>query len=93
MMPVNKSGLELLNPVTSAQEKYLISTRGSTELVRAVTGGGAFSNSDHLRTLSEEQRDGKKDRDVVHKSRLKGLVSDLKGNDKRLLLRAKSTGA
>ena len=62
-------------------------------MVRAATGGGAFSNANHLRTLSEERCDGKKDRDVVYESRLKGLVSNLKGTDKRLLLRAKSTGA
>ena len=54
MMPVKKYGLGLLNLVTSSQEKYLSSQRGITELVQAVTGGGAFSNADHLRTLSEE---------------------------------------
>ena len=92
-MPVKKSGLRLLNPVTSSQEKYLIYTRGSPELVQAVTGGGSFSNSDHLQTLSEEWLDGEEYRDVLHESRLKGLVSDLQGTDKRLLLRTKSTGA
>ena len=52
-MPVKKYGLGLLNSVTSAQKKYLRSMLGSIEEVRAVTGGGAFSNADHLRTLSE----------------------------------------
>ena len=47
-MPVNKYGLGLLNTVTFEQEKYLSSTRGSTELVRAVTGGERLSNGDHL---------------------------------------------
>ena len=56
-------------------------------------GGGSLSNADHLKTLSEEHRDRKKYRDVAKKYRLKGLVQDLKGTDKRLLLRAKSTGA
>ena len=69
-MSVNKAGLGILNPVTSDQENYLSFTQGSAELTRAVTGGGEFSNADHLRTLSEERRDGKKDRDVSHKSRL-----------------------
>ena len=73
-MPVKKSGLGLLNPVTSSKEKYLRSQRGSAEIVWGVTRGGAFSNADHLRNLSEERRDGKKDRDVAHKSRLKGIV-------------------
>ena len=67
--------------------------RGRTELLWAVIGGGALSNADHLCTLSEERRDGKKDQDVVHKSILKGLVHNFKGTDKRLLLRAKSSGA
>ena len=87
-MPVNKSGLVLLNPVTSSQEKCLSSIRGSAELVRAVTGGGAFSNADHLRTLSEERRGGKK-----HEYRFKGWVRNIKGTDKRLLLCAKITAA
>ena len=56
-MTVRKSGLGLLNPVTSAQEKYLISTGGSAELVQAVTGGGEFYNANHLRILSEEQHE------------------------------------
>ena len=92
-MPVNKSVLCLLNLVTSEQDNHLSSTRGSTELVRAMTGGISFSNADHIRTLSEEQRDRKKYRDVAHKSRLKVLVCDLKGTYKRLLLLAKIIGA
>ena len=56
------------------------------ELVWAVMGGGAFSNTDHLQTLSEERHDGKKDQDTAYKTKLKGLVRDLKGSDKRLIL-------
>ena len=67
--------------------------QSSAELVRDVAGGGALSNADHLRTLSEERHEGKKYRDVLHKSILKGLVCNLKGTDKRLLLRSKSTCA
>ena len=52
-------------------------------------GGGAFTNADHLRTLREEQRDRKKGPDVSYKSRLKGLVRNIKGTDKCLLLRTK----
>ena len=55
-------------------------------------GRGGFSNANHLRTLSEERHDRKEDQDVAYGSRLKGLVRDLQGTDKRLLLRAKSTG-
>ena len=55
--------------------------------------GGGLSNADRLRTLSEEWRDGKKDRDVAYESRLKGLVINLKVTDKRLLIRAKTPGA
>ena len=44
-------------------------------------------------TLSEERREGKKDRDVLYKYRLKGLVSNIKGTDKRLIIHAKITGA
>ena len=79
-MMVNKSELGLLNLVTSAQEKYLRSQRGSAELVWAVTGG-AFFNADHLRTLGEERREEKKDRDAAYDTKLKGLVFDLKGTD------------
>ena len=59
-MIVKKSGLGILNPVASAQENYLSSIWWIMELVQAVTGGGVFSNADHLRTLSEEIHDGNK---------------------------------
>ena len=55
-------------------------------------GGGAFSNADHLRTLGEERRDRNKDRDAAYKTKIKVLVRYIKGNKKRLTLRAKSTG-
>ena len=47
-IPVKKYGLVILNPVTSAQEKYLSSQPGSAELVLSVTGVGAFCNAGHL---------------------------------------------
>ena len=43
--------LGLLNPVTPEKEEYLISQRESMELIRDMTGGGAFSNANHLRIL------------------------------------------
>ena len=89
-IPVIKSGLGLLNPVSSAQENYLSPMQGTSELVWAGTGGGV-SNADHLRNLSEELRYGKEAWDVVYKSRLKGLVSDLQVTAKLLLLHAKIT--
>ena len=58
-----------------------------------MTGGGEFSNADHLRTLSDERRDGKEAWDVAYESRLNGLVSDLKSTENHLLLCTKSTGA
>ena len=52
-IPIKVAGLDLLNPVTSEKEKYLSSQQGSNELIRAVTGGGEFSNANHLRMLGE----------------------------------------
>ena len=66
--------------------------RGIVELVQTVMGGGALFNDDHLRTCIEEQRDGKKAWDVAYTSKLKGLLRDIKGTDKRLVC-AKSTCA
>ena len=79
--------------MTSANEKYPSSQRGSAELIWTVTRGGALSNSDHLRTLGEERRDGQKDREVVNETKIEGLVRDLKVTDRRLIIRAKNTGA
>ena len=62
-IPVNKSGLGLLNPVMSEQEKYLSSQQGSAELVQSMNRGGELSNAYHLRNLSEEICDGKKERE------------------------------
>ena len=92
MIPVKKSGLGVLNPVTSAQKKCLSSQRGSAELIQDVTGEGAFSNSNLLQTLVEEIRNRKKDWEAMYETKLKGLVCDLKGTNRRLILRAKITG-
>ena len=91
-MPVKKYGMGLLNPVTSDQEKYSSSAQGSAELVQAVTGGGEFSHVNHLRTLSDERQDGKEAWDVAYEYRLKGLVINIQGTDKSIILRTISTG-
>ena len=57
-IPAKKSGLGLLNPVTPAKEKYLISQRESAELIQSMTGVGAFSNANHFLELREERRGG-----------------------------------
>ena len=61
-MPANKAGLELLNPVTSAKDKYLSSQQESAELISFAMGGGGFSNADHLLALRKERRDAQKNR-------------------------------
>ena len=91
-MPVKKYDLGLLNPLTSANKKYLSSQRASTELIRYVTGEGKFSNSNHLLVLREEMRDRQKNWDDTNDARLKGLVGDLLGFYWHLILCAKNTG-
>ena len=93
MMLVEKSGLGLLNPVTSEHEKYLSSQQGRAELIQAVTGAGALSNADNLRTLWKERRNRKKDRETVYENNLKVLVRNLKGTNMHLVLLTRSTGA
>ena len=73
-MPINMDGLGLINTVTSENNKYPRSQRGRAELIRAMTGGGALSNSDYLQTLGEERCDGQNNREVANKTKLKGLV-------------------
>ena len=85
-MLIKMNGLGLLNTVTSVKKKYLSSQRGSAGLIRDVTGGGGFSNSDHIRTLGEERRDRQKDWGVVNKTKLKGLFQYLKGTNTHLIL-------
>ena len=84
-MPVKKYGLVLLNPVTSKNEKYLGSHLASAELIRAVTRGGRFSNAYHLLALREERFDGQKTRYDSNDAKIKGLVSNLDTNDRRLI--------
>ena len=91
--PVKTSILLLLNPVNSAKEKYLSSNRVSTELIRAMTGGGSLSNVDHLLELGEERCDGKKNWDDTNVATLKGLFRDLKGTYRCPILRSKNTSA
>ena len=77
MMLVKKSVLVLLNPVTSVNDKYLSLHRAGMELIRDVTGGGAFSNTNHLLVLREESSGGQKNKDDANYAKLKGLVRDL----------------
>ena len=60
--------------MTSEKEKYPSFHQASTELIRDVTGGGAFSNADHLLALREERRERAKHRDDANNTTLKGLV-------------------
>ena len=91
-MPVKKSGLGLLNPVTSANDKYLSFQKASTKFIQDVMRGGAFSGANHLLVFREERRNGEKKRDDVNDSKLKGLVRDLDTTNWRLILRAKIIG-
>ena len=68
------SRLGIPNQVTPAEEKYLSSKPGSAELIRAVMGGGALSNADHLLALGEERRDGQKHWEDANDATLNGLV-------------------
>ena len=52
-MPIKVTGIGLLNQETSETEKCPSSQQGSAELIRAMTGGGAFSHANHLQTLGE----------------------------------------
>ena len=76
-----------------SEGKHLSSQRGSAELIRAVTARGSFFNVDHLRTLREERRDRQKYREIANKTKLKGLVRDLKVTNICLIIRTKSIGA
>ena len=56
-------------------------------------GGGVLSNTDHLLVLREESHDGKKNQYDANEATLKGLVGDLLGIDRHLILQAKNTGS
>ena len=92
-MLIKVAGQGLLNTLKSVKEKYRSSQQGRAELIRAMKRVGELSYVDHLRTLRKEKRDRKKYQEVANKTKLKGLVQDLKGTDRRVILRAKSTGA
>ena len=92
-MPVKKSGLVLLNTVASANEKYPILHWESAELIQAMTGGGTFSNTDHLLALREEMCDRQKNWYGANDAKLKGLFKDLNTTARGLILHAKNIGA
>ena len=92
MLPPNKSGMGLHNPVTSAAEKYTSSLRSSYKLIGAVTGNREFSATDHLWLVKEENWDRKKYQDDVNDAKIRGIVNDQGNSEKRLFLCAKHTG-
>ena len=90
-MRVNKSGLGLLNIVTSTNEKESSSNRSSTELIQSMAAEGSFSNSNNLLALREERCNIRKKWDDVNDTKLKELFPDLDTSDHHLILRAKNT--
>ena len=60
-------------------------------MIRDVTGGGEFSNAEHLWTLGYERRDRKKDQEAAYETKLKGYFRNLKGTNRRLILHTKIT--
>ena len=78
-IPEKKSGLGLLNPVTSENEKYPSLKYASMELIWSVIGKIEFSNANHLLPPMEERRDSQEIRDDINHTKLKELVEDLDG--------------
>ena len=58
-----------------------------------MTGGGAFSNSDHLLAIREERHGGQENRDGIKNAKLKEIVADLNSSNHFWILRAKNIGA
>ena len=58
-----------------------------------MTGEGAFSNAGHLLVLREERHDVQKTRDDINDAKLKGLVRDLDGTNRRIIICVKITGS
>ena len=58
-----------------------------------MTGGGAFSNADHLLEIREERSDRYKTWDYTNDATIKGSVGNLIGNDQSLILHSKNTGS
>ena len=81
MIMSKKSGLGILNPMISEKYKYLSSHLASTEIIQAMTSGGAFSNADHRLALREEIPDGQNNWYDATDSTLKGLVRDIIDTD------------
>ena len=87
-MPVKKSGLGLLNPITSVNDKCLSFQRARADLM----GEGAFSNANRLLALREESHDEQKNQDDDNDAKLKGLVRDLYSTYFCLILCTENTG-
>ena len=52
-------------------------------------GGGELSNTNRLLALREERHDGQKNRNDANDAKLKALVGDLIGTNRRLIIRSK----
>ena len=91
-LPVNKYGLGLHNPVTSAAEKYTSLLHANYNMIGAVTGEMQFSTADHLRAVKEERQDGNKYWYDENDAELRVIVNYHGDFDKSLFLRANHTG-
>ena len=84
MFLVNKSGLGLQNPVTSAADKCTSLLCSNSKMIGAVTGKMDFSTADHIKVVKEERRYGNKYWDDVNDTKLQGNVRNQGDFEKRL---------
>ena len=75
MLPVNKAGMGLQNPVTSSEEKYTISLCASYNLIGTVTGDRNFSSTYLIQLFNEVGWYGKKYWYDVNDAKLRLIVS------------------
>ena len=57
MMPVNKAGLGLQNPIKSTNKKVLSLQHESAEIIRVAMGESELSAANHLQVVREERHD------------------------------------
>jgi hypothetical protein len=91
-LPVKQAGLALPNPVQTASSNFQASSLVCSHLIAALKGAVIFSSDDHTKVAKEVKGELRERKDEKETQELSGIVTKLSCDNRRTILRGKSTG-
>jgi hypothetical protein len=92
-LPVKSVGLALTDPVESVEANFRASEVTNSHIIQVMRGQKTFSLQDHRATTSKFKAETKKQKEVVHKTALAGIINPLPRSLSRTIVHGSEIGA